>query len=147
VILLSDLDLEVKLKGTTLRVYWHLVKTGSATSARGLQRKLHLSSPSVAVYHLDKLIHMGLVWKNASGDYEVKKTVGVGALRSFVKVSGLMVPRYLFYTAFFLTLLVVFMLRYFQPLSLQGIFALMFGAIAVIITAYEAVRQWRLKPV
>lgn len=144
---MSDLDLEAKLKGTTLRVYWHLVKTGSVTSARGLQRKLHLSSPSVAVYHLDKLVHMGIVRKNASGDYEVKATVGVGALKSFVKVSGLMIPRYLFYTTFFLTLLAVFMLRYLQPLTLQGIFALMFGASAAIITAYEAVRQWRLKPV
>jgi hypothetical protein len=145
--LLSDLDLEAKLKGTTLRVYWHLVRTGNATSARGLQRGLHLSSPSVAVYHLDKLIHLGLVRKNSSGDYEVKETVSLGTLRSFVRISGLMIPRYLFYAALFLTLLLVFTLRYLQPLSLQGVFALIFGLCGVIIMAYEAVRQWRLKPV
>ncbi len=141
------MDVEAKLKGTTLLVYWHLLKTGSTVSVRRLQRELDLSSPSVALYHLEKLVNLGLVEKNFRGDYELKQTVGVGVLKSFVRVSGFMVPRYLFYTAYFLTLLIVFITQYAYPLSFQGFFTLLIGFSAAGITAYETVRQWRLKPV
>jgi len=144
---LSSMDVEAKLKGTTLLVYWHLLKTGSTVSVRRLQRELDLSSPSVALYHLEKLVNLGLVEKNFRGDYELKQTVGVGVLKSFVRVSGFMVPRYLFYTAYFLTLLIVFITQYAYPLSFQGFFTLLIGFSAAGITAYETVRQWRLKPV
>ena len=56
-------DLKSKLKGTTLRVYWHLLRSKKSTTLRGLQRDLGFSSPSVASYHLEKLIDMGLVEK------------------------------------------------------------------------------------
>lgn len=144
---MSSMDVEAKLKGTTLLVYWHLLKTGSTVSVRRLQRELDLSSPSVALYHLEKLVNLGLVEKNFRGDYELKQTVGVGVLKSFVRVSGFMVPRYLFYTAYFLTLLIVFITQYAYPLSFQGFFTLLIGFSAAGITAYETVRQWRLKPV
>jgi len=139
-------DVKSKLKGTTLRVYWHLLRSGKPTTIRHLQRDLSFSSPSVASYHLEKLMDLGLV-KKVSGDYELKKTVSLEAVSSFVRISHLMIPRYVFYTAFFLTLLIVFMVGYVGSLSLQGVFALVFGVSGFIITGYETWRQWRLKPV
>ena len=139
-------ELESKLKGTTLRVYWYLLRSGEPTTLRRLQKSLGLSSPSVASYHLEKLVDLDLV-KKARGDYELKKTVSFEVMRSFVRVSRLMIPRYTFYTAFFLTLLIVFVIRYTHPISLQGIFALVFGISGFLITAYETWRQWRLKPI
>ena len=139
-------DVKSKLKGTTLRVYWHLLRSGKPTTIRHLQRDLSFSSPSVASYHLEKLIDMGLV-KKVRGDYELKKTVSLEVMSSFVRISHLMVPRYVFYTAFFLTLLIVFMVGYASSLSLQGVFALVFGVSGLIITGYETWRQWRLNPV
>ena len=139
-------DVKSKLKGTTLRVYWHLLRSGKPTTTRHLQRDLSFSSPSVASYHLEKLMDMGLV-KKVRGDYELKKTVSLEAVSSFVRISHLMIPRYVFYTAFFLTLLIVFMVGYVGSLSLQGVFALVFGVSGFIITGYETWRQWRLKPV
>ena len=118
---MSDIDLEAKLKGTTLIVYWHLLKTGGSSTARKLQRELKLSSPSVAAYHLEKLCDLGLVGKNARGDYEARQQVPVGALRSFVRISGFMVPRFLFYTAYFTTLLAVFLLQYAIPITAAGV--------------------------
>jgi DNA-binding transcriptional ArsR family regulator len=94
-------DRETKLKGTTLRVYWHLLRSGEPTTIRRLQRSLGFSSPSVASYHLEKLMDMDLVKKNVMGDYELKKTVSLEAMSSFVRVSHLMIPRYIFYTTFF----------------------------------------------
>jgi len=56
--------LESELKGKTLLVYWHLLKSpGLKVGVREVQRKLGFSSPSVAVYHLDKLMSLGLVEK------------------------------------------------------------------------------------
>lgn len=139
-------DLKSKLKGTTLRVYWHLLRSKKSTTLRGLQRDLGFSSPSVASYHLEKLIDMGLVEK-FRGEYELKKTVSLEATSSFVRISRLMVPRYAFYTTFFFSLLIVFMVKYSYSISLQGIFALVFGVSGFLIAGYETWRQWRLKPV
>jgi len=140
-------DVRSKLKGTTLRVYWHLLRGGKPTTIRRLQRSLGFSSPSVASYHLEKLMDMDLVKKNVMGDYELKKTVSLEVMSSFVRISHLMIPRYMFYTTFFFTLLIVFIVAYGNSLSLQGVFALVFGASGLVITGYETWRQWRLKPV
>ena len=140
-------DVRSKLKGTTLQVYWHLLRSRKPTTFRRLQRSLGFSSPSVAAYHLEKLMDMGLVKKNIGGDYELEKTVSLEVVSSFVRIGHLMIPRYVFYSTFFFTLLVVFMVGYSIPLSQQGFFALVFGVSGLIITAYEAWRQWKLKPI
>jgi DNA-binding transcriptional ArsR family regulator len=140
-------DVRSKLKGTTLRVYWHLLRSRKPTTIRRLQRSLGFSSPSVASYHLEKLMDMDLVKKNVMGDYELKKTVSLEAMSSFVRISHLMIPRYIFYTTFFFTLLIVFIVGYASSLSVQGVFALVFGVSGLVITGYETWRQWRLKPV
>ena len=140
-------DVRSKLKGTTLRVYWHLLRKGKITSIRRLQRDLGFSSPSVASYHLEKLMDMDLVKKNVMGDYELKKTVSLEVLDSFVRISHLMIPRYLFYSTFFFILVIVFMVGYGSSLSLQGFFALFFGLSGLTITGYETWRHWRLEPV
>src|SRR5690348_17904937 len=47
--------IESELKGLTLRVYWHLLKTKNETiGVRSIQRALGMSSPSVALHHLEK---------------------------------------------------------------------------------------------
>ena len=140
-------DVRSTLKGTTLRVYWYLLRIGKPTTARRLQRSLGFSSPSVASYHLEKLIAMDLVKKNVRGDYELKKTISLEVMDSFVRISHLMIPRYVFYATFFFSLLIVFMIGYASSLSLQGVFALVFGVSGLIITGYETWRQWRLRPV
>ena len=140
-------DVKSKLKGTTLRVYWHLLRSREPTTSRRLQRDLSFSSPSVASYHLEKLMDMDIVKKNAMGDYELKKTVSLEVMGSFVMISHLMIPRYVFYTTFFFTLLIVFVVGYANSLSVQGVFALVFGVSGLVITGYETWRQWRLKPV
>ncbi len=140
-------DVRLKLKGTTLRVYWHLLRSGKPTTIRRLQRSLGFSSPSVASYHLEKLMDMDLVKKNVRGDYQLKKTISLEVMSSFVRISHLMIPRYVFYTTFFFSLLIVFIIGYGSSISLQGVFALVFGVSGFVITGYETWRQWRLKPV
>ena len=52
---------ESELKGVTLRVYWHILGSENKENigVRRIQRELGLSSPSVALHHLEKLRTLG----------------------------------------------------------------------------------------
>ena len=140
-------DVEARLHGTTLKVYWYLVRVGEPVGVRQLQRALGLSSPSVAAYHLTKLVEMGLVEKDRHGDYRLKEVVQVGALRSFIRISGLMLPRFIFYAAYFATLLAIYIIVYQASLNMDTAFALALGFGGLAFSAYEAWRAWRAKPI
>jgi len=112
--------LESELKGKTLLVYWHLLKSsGSRVGVREVQRKLGFSSPSVAVYHLDKLMSLGLVEKTVTGEYVLISEVKTGLLRFFTRLGRFLVPRYLFYSVWFTTMLISYIIFYGQSLRTQ----------------------------
>ncbi len=104
-------SVEAELKGTTLRVYWTLLKKGSA-GPREMMRELNLSSPSVASYHLDKLVRLGLVEKEVGGEFVVSKEVKVELFSQFVMIAGVTLPRYFFYSVLFTTMLVAYLIIY-----------------------------------
>jgi len=136
-----------ELKGTTLRVYWVLLKKGSiGTGPREVMRELGLSSPSVASYHLEKLRNLGLVEKDVGGNYVVKEEVKVEVFSDFVRVVGMMLPRYLFYSVLFTTMLVAYVVLYPLQFTPQTIMVLIFGLTSCIITWVETVRAWRRRP-
>ena len=139
--------LESELKGKTLLVYWHLLKSpGSKVGVREVQRKLGFSSPSVAVYHLDKLMSLGLVEKTITGEYVLISEVKTGLLRFFTRLGSFLVPRYLFYSVWFTTMLISYILFYGQSFCIHNIAALVFGLSASIILWFETVRVLREKP-
>ena len=139
--------LESELKGKTLLVYWHLLKSpGSKVGVREVQRKLGFSSPSVAVYHLDKLMSLGLVEKTITGEYVLISEVKTGLLRFFTRLGSFLVPRYLFYSVWFTTMLISYILFYGQSFCIHNIAALVFGLSASSILWFETVRVLREKP-
>lgn len=146
----KELDLKViesELKGKTLLVYWRLLSSPSVPiSVRGLQRSLDFSSPSVAVYHLDKLYDLGLVRKDALGQYHLIEEVKVGLLRFFFRVGRFLLPRYLFYAVFFTTMLILYLAIYPHTGSIHNIIALIFGGAATVFLWYETIRIWLQKP-
>jgi len=97
---------ELGLEGKALQIYILLVVEGRPMSVRDIQARLSLSSPSVAHYHLKKLVKMGLLAKDKKGHYYVRRLVKVGVLRDFLFIGRYVIPRYVFYSAFFLSLLV-----------------------------------------
>jgi hypothetical protein len=136
-----------ELKGTTLRVYWVLLRKGSVgTGPREVMRELDLSSPSVAFYHLEKLVNLGLVEKDISGNYIVKGEVKVEVFSDFVRVVGMMLPRYLFYSVLFTTMLIVYLILYPPQFTPQTIMVLVFGLTGCIITWIETIRAWMRRP-
>jgi len=133
------------LTGNTLRVYWFLLKSSDgAVGARETQRALGFSSPALAVYHLDKLVELGLLEKT-DGEYRLVKAVNVGVLKQFVRFGAFMFPRHLMYATMFTTLL-VFYLTQFRRIDFYSVFALILAILSAGVMWYETVKTWRLKP-
>ncbi len=140
-------QIESELKGKTLLIYWHMLRfSGSNVGVREIQRSLHLSSPSVAAHHLDKLISLGLIDKSRTGEYYLTQEVRVGLLRFFTRMGRFLVPRYLFYSVWFSTMLIVYLVLYGHDGSIHNLVAVIFGSLASLILWWETVRLWREKP-
>jgi len=142
---LDEENVASNLKGNTLRVYWHLLRSSDGVvKVRETQRSLGFSSPALAVYHLEKLAELGLV-KKVRGEYHLAKVVNVGVLKQFMKIGTFVLPRYTLYATFFTTLL-LFYLSQLREINFYSIFALLFGILATGILWYETVKIWRQKP-
>jgi len=138
-------SMAAELKGNTLRVYWYLVQCqGNCAGPRQIQRELGFKSPALAVYHLDKLLDLGLVRKDM-GEYQITEIIDVGVLKQFMKVGNFMIPRYITY-ATMISVLFVFFLTQFRDLNFYSLFALIFGSLSTGIFWYETVRVWKSKP-
>jgi predicted DNA-binding transcriptional regulator len=140
-------QIETELKGKTLLVYWYLLRTPTTgVGVREIQRALHFSSPSIAAHHLEKLMTLGLVDKKGTGEYYLTQEVKIGLLRFFTRLGRFLVPRYLFYSIFFTTMLAVYAVFYGHTGSIHNLVALVFGASASIVLWLETIRLWREKP-
>jgi len=118
--------------------------------AREVQRKLNFSSPTLAVYHLDKLCTLGLVHKDQDG-YVLAKVVKIGALSQVVKFGSLILPRYVFYTVFFSALLFCYIaflwfVNSFE-LNIHSSYAILLSLTVISVMTYECIRIWRQRPV
>jgi len=134
-----------QLKGNTLRVYWHLLQSSHDTvGARETQRALGFSSPALAVYHLDKLVNLGLVEKKR-GEYYLLRKIDVGILRQFIRFGTLVLPRYILYAGLFTTLL-IFYIAQVRIFNFYSVFALVFGVLGTAIMWYETFRIWHQRP-
>jgi predicted DNA-binding transcriptional regulator len=147
----SDAEIESQLKGKTLLVYWFLLKSQeSPVGVREIQRKLGFSSPSVAAHHLDKLHSLGVVEKTIQGEYILTREVKVGVLRSFTRLGKFMIPRYLFYSVWFSTMFLVYLVLCFTLYgysgSIHNVVAVIFGFASCVILWYETIRLWRERP-
>ena len=122
-----------------------MLSTKGPVGPRELQRKLGLSSPSLAAYHLDKLVELGLV-QSDRGEYTVEEVVQVGVLKQFIWVGSRALPRALFYAAFFTTALIIFLLVYPQYLTFGNLAAWLFGGGAAALFWYETWRAYKTRP-
>lgn len=139
--------IESSLKGKTLRVYWYLLRQPSRTvGVRQVQRALSFSSPSIAVHHLEKLQDLGLVDKKGTGEYVLEEEVKVGILRLFTHMGRFLVPRYLFYSVLFSTMLTAYLSLCVVGQFSPSFYAVTFGSIALLVFWIETVRLWRSKP-
>lgn len=146
----KELDLtilESMLKGKTLVVYWYLLQQPSrSVGVREVQRALNFSSPSIAVHHLEKLEDLGLIRKKPTGEYVLKEEVKIGILKFFIRMGRFLVPRYLFYSVLFSTMLATYTIICVVGRILPNFYAFTFGLIASVAFWLETIRVWRAKP-
>jgi len=140
-------EIESQLKGKTLLVYWFMLKAQETpVGVREIQRELGFSSPSVAAHHLDKLQSLGLVEKTLRGEYFLTREVKVGVLRFFTRLGRFMIPRYLFYSVWFTTMLAVYLVLYGHSGGIHNLVAIIFGFSSCVILWFETIRLWMQKP-
>ncbi len=136
--------MEDQLKGKTLQVYLYMIKRKDPVGVREVQRDLSFSSPSVANYHIDKLMQLSLISQDEHGRYYVIQKVQVGVLQAFVNVGGRAVPRLLFFAAFFTTMLAAYLVLNFDSLD---VFALGFAVAGAVAFWAETMRVWMKRPI
>ncbi len=102
-----------------------------------------MSSPSTALYHLDKLRELGVTEKDEIGQYFLKEQVAVGTLRMFFRIGRLILPRYLFYAIFLTTALVVYAGERIVVTGTLEPAGVVFGGIGAAVCWYESARLWR----
>ena len=93
-----------ELEGITLSVYLYVVKKGKPVGPRDVMKGAHLSSPSVAYRHLQKLEDLGYLQKDKYGEYVTKDKASV---RGYIWIGWRMIPKMLFYSLIFMSILIV----------------------------------------
>ena len=138
-----------RITGTTWDVYLCLVTSEGPQGVRDIWRALRLSSPSLAQYHVNKLLELELIEAAPNGKYFASEVERVGVLRSFVLLRGKLVPRLVFYGALILGILIAYLV--FWPFrwdfrDFAVIIVSVFSLSAFFIEAYNqykgVVHQW-----
>ncbi len=135
------------LQGNTLRVYWAMLQDSKGSAGpRDIQRKLGFSSPNLAVYHLEKLVELGLAEKNL-GEYYLldKDRVNVKVFRNFMKIGNYILPRQILYATMWSTLF-IFLILTFKELNYYSLFALVLGLLGLMIFWFETIKSWIQRP-
>jgi DNA-binding Lrp family transcriptional regulator len=124
------------LRGLTLKVYRFILKNDRPVGIREVQRGLNLSSPTLALYHINKLEEAGFIKKELNG-YTADRIV----LRNLIRLRRVLIPRNLFYTVFFVTSL-IFLVVFLKPpiLTREYIFALGVISVAAATSVYETIK-------
>ena len=126
------------LRGTTLEVYRFLLKSNKPVGAREVQRTLHLSTPSLATYHLSKLEETGFV-KKEKGEFVVNKMI----LEDCIRFGHFLIPRYLFYSVFAVLALTVELTLFRPPvITSQYFFFVIVILVCALIFCFETAKTW-----
>lgn len=130
------------LNSTTMRVYRYLYKQGGKpVGVHDVQAGLALSSPSLAHYHIRKLVEEGLA-KEVDGGYVVDKVI----FENMIRIRRAVIPFQTTYLFLFVATLAI-MLTVFRPPEISGvyIFALLINVLAIGIFLFEALRALKQK--
>ena len=87
-----------RIYGKTWDVYLCILTSNGPVGVREIWRALDLSSPSLAQYHVNKLLDLKLI-EPVEGKYKVNDEEKLESLRSFLMLRGMLIPRMVIYGA------------------------------------------------
>jgi hypothetical protein len=122
-----------ELEGITLSVYLYIVKKGKPVGPRDAMKGAHLSSPSVAYRHLQKLEDLGYLQKDKYGEYVTKDKARV---RGYIWIGRRMMSKMLFYSLIFMSILIVELIVLAIHYSVENYTFKVFFLLLTIITGF-----------
>jgi predicted DNA-binding transcriptional regulator len=128
------------LSGTTRRVYRYIYKHGPVR-LHDIQRNVGLSSPSLADYHVQKLLKMKLVREEQGQDGFVGFVAEEAVFEAMIRIRRTVIPLRATASAFFAIALVI-LATILRPayISSTYLFSLSVTVVALSISVYETIR-------
>jgi hypothetical protein len=132
-----------RIYGKTLDVYLCILTSESSMGVREIWRALDFSSPSLAQYHVNKLQDLKLIETDFDGKYRINDQESIEALRSFLLLRGMLIPRLTVYSALILGLLVSYVMHWPWRGDFRDLVALFIGLFSAGAFLFEAIKQYR----
>jgi predicted DNA-binding transcriptional regulator len=129
------------LSGTTRRVYRYIYRRGPVR-LYDIQRDLGLSSSSVADYHVQKLLRIGLIKQDQGQTGVVGYVAEEAVFEAMLRIRRTVIPVWTTATVFFAACLILLM-TVLRPSTITStfVFSLAMGAVALLISLYETFRS------
>ena len=122
-------------------MYVYLLKSG-ASELRDVQRALGFSTPSLASYHLGKLVEAGYTSQDQHGRYVVSQDVSSELLEGYTRLGGVVVPQLFFFAMLFTAVVGFFGYMAFEYTSYVPLLVAASAAMVAVFW-YEVAKLWR----
>ena len=134
---------EVRLSTVTWNVYLFILTSREPVGVRDIWRRLKLSSPSLAQYHINRLLEFGMIVQTREGKYTASEEKRVEILKSFVLFYGKLIPRLVFYGALIAGILTLYLIAWPVKWDFRDLTVVTIAVISIVAFFFEAYVQYR----
>jgi hypothetical protein len=120
-----------------------ILKSDTSVGVREIWRSLDLSSPSLAQYHVNKLLELQLIEADIHGKYTINNEETIEALRNFMNLRGMIIPRLTIYATLLLGILSSYIMYWPWRGDFRDLTVLVIGLISVGSFIFEAFKQYQ----
>lgn len=113
---------------------------------REIWRTLGFSSPSLAQYHVNKLLELRLIESTLEGKYVVNDEERLEAMRSFLMLRGMLIPRMVVYATLISGVLASYLLLWPWRGDFRDLVTLSVGLFSFAAFIFEAFKQYKGLP-
>jgi len=131
------------LSSTTWDVYLYILTSKETAGVRDVWRSLNLSSPSLAQYHINKLLDLKLVETTSEGKYRANEEERIDILTAFVLLRGRLIPRLVIYGALFLGILISYLIYWPFRWDFRDLVVLVVCLFSILVFFFEARNQYK----
>jgi hypothetical protein len=132
-----------QIYGKTWDVYLCILTSSHPIGVREIWRALDFSSPSLAQYHVNKLLELKLIENTVNGKYVTNDEERLEALRSFLTLRGMLIPRMVVYAALLSGVLVSYVLFWPWRGDFRDLVTLSVTLFSILAFLFEAIKQYR----
>jgi hypothetical protein len=132
-----------QIYGKTWDVYLCILTSSAPIGVRDIWRALGLSSPSLAQYHVNKLLDLRLIESTTGGKYVTNDEERLEALRSFLMLRGMLIPRMVVYAALLSGVLASYVLFWPWRGDFRDLVTVSVTLFSIAAFLFEAVKQYR----